>query len=130
MTESVEKLRTIVNVHEANFKPYGLQGREQTELTWVNISYDPDKGQGSFLIRFEPGAKSIAHEHTGYEEFLVLEGNIIDSDGTEYKTGDFVSLKPGSRHESHSPDGLLAIVTLRGGTGNRTLEPGEEINIL
>ncbi len=129
MPKPVEELRKVVNVYEAEFEPYGLQGVEQAELKWVNISYDEKTGQGCFLIRFEPGARSIAHEHTGFEEFLILEGDLVDSDGREYKPGDFVSFKPGSKHSSVSRTSMLAAVILREGSGNRTLGPDEEINI-
>lgn len=121
MPKPVEELRKVVNVYEAEFEPYGLQGVEQAELKWANISYDEKTGQGCFLIRFEPGARPIAHEHTGFEEFLILEGDLVDSDGREYK--------PGSKHSSVSRTGMLAAVILREGSGNRTLGPDEEINI-
>lgn len=129
MSQTPDELRTIVNIHEARYRPYALQGPRQSELTWANLSYDEKTGQGCFLIRFRPGARSIPHEHTGVEEFLILEGDLVDSDGREYGGGDFVSMKPGSRHDSYSRKGMVALVVLRGGTGNRTLEEGEEINI-
>ena len=121
--------RKVINVNTVKLVPYGLQGRSQSDLTWYNVSYDPKTGQGVFLVRFTPGGLSIAHEHTGFEEFLMLEGDLIDSDGTLYKAGDFVSLKPGSRHMSYSPSGLYVLVVLRGGKGFRTLGPRERINI-
>ena len=33
-------------------------------------------------MRMEPGAVTIAHDHAGMEEFLILEGDLVDSDGT------------------------------------------------
>lgn len=123
------KWRTVVNVKTAKLVPYGLQGKKQTDLTWYNVSYDPRKGQGVFLIRFKPGGLSVAHEHLGFEEFLILEGTVIDSDGAVYRAGDFVSLKPGSKHLSYSPRGTYALVILRGGKPSRTLRAGERINI-
>ena len=95
MTEKLASYRSIVNADTAEFVPYGLQGTEQSDLTWCNISYDDETGQGSFLIRFKPGSSSINHEHIGYEEFLVLDGEVEDSDGMVYRKNDFVSLKPG-----------------------------------
>ena len=120
MSEKLASFRTIVNVETAEFVPYGLQGTEQSDLTWCNISYDDASGQGSFLIRFKPGAKSIHHEHVGYEEFLVLDGEIEDSDGAIYRRNDFVSLKPGSKHFSVSHTGCTVAVFIRGGF--RTLD--------
>ncbi len=123
------KWRTVVNVRTAKLVPYGLQGKKQTDLTWHNVSYDEKTGQGVFLIRLAPGAISIPHEHIGFEEFFMIEGSIIDSDGAVYKAGDFVSLKPGSKHFSYAPHGAYALVILRGGKPSRTLKPGERLNI-
>ena len=125
MTEKLASYRSIVNVETAEFVHYGLQGTEQSDLTWCNISYDEKTGEGSFLIRFKPGASSIKHEHVGYEEFLVLDGEVEDSDGTVYRKNDFVSLKPGSKHFSASPTGCTVAVFIRGGF--RTLDDGEPV---
>ncbi len=43
-----------------------------------------------------PGAVTRPHTHPGYEEFLVIEGEAIESDGRVPKTGDFVRFGPGS----------------------------------
>ena len=41
---------------------------------------------------------TIAHDHAGMEEFLVLEGDLVDSDGTTFGPGDFVSYEAGTHH--------------------------------
>ena len=51
-------------------------------------------------MRMEPGAVTIAHDHAGMEEFLVLEGDLVDSDGTTFGPGDFVSYDAGTHHNS------------------------------
>jgi anti-sigma factor ChrR (cupin superfamily) len=58
----------------------------------------------------EPGASSAPHRHGGAEEFLVIEGEIIDNDGVVYRAGDVVWLAPGTEHSSHSPNGALIAV--------------------
>ena len=50
----------------------------------------------------------------GYEEFLILEGELIDSDGTIFKKGDFISYKPESGHYSHTKKGCLILTFMRG----------------
>ena len=75
------------------------------------------------MLRMEPGSRSKPHEHQGHEEFLLLEGHLIDIDGVEYKTGDYVELLPGSTHSSHTVDGCLLMVILRG--QNRPLSDDE-----
>ena len=124
--EKLSALRKMVNVRTAEWQTYYLQGEPQPDISWCNLSYDEATGQGCFLARFRPGGRSIAHEHLDYEEFFVLDGEIEDSDGTVYRTGDFVSLKPGSRHFSVSPTGCTTAVFIRGGF--RTLEPGEPVS--
>ena len=73
---------------------------------------DPATGQGLSLIKFLPGASSSLHRHSGWEEFVVLEGSLIDPDGAVYETGDAVSLPPGSIHASRSETGCVTAVTI------------------
>jgi anti-sigma factor ChrR (cupin superfamily) len=79
-------------------------------MSWLPISYDKDTGQGCYAMRMEPGAATIAHDHPGYEEFLILEGELIDDDGTVFKTGDLVSYAPGTYHNSRTETGCLIAV--------------------
>ena len=71
----------------------------------------------------DAGARSNPHEHTGHEEFLVLDGELIDCDGQSFKSGDYVHFQPGSKHSSSSPEGCTLLVILRG--NNRALRPDE-----
>ena len=123
---SLDAARKKVNYKTAKYKTYSLQGRPQPDLSWHNISYDEKEQAGIFLIRFQPGGTSIPHEHLGYEEFVMLEGEIEDSDGTVYRSGDCVSLAPGSKHVSVSRSGATAVVFVRGGF--RTLKDGEKVD--
>lgn len=118
--------RTLVNWKTAKFEPYYLQGETQTDISWFNISYDEKTGTGFFLVKFKKGGRSIPHEHLGWEEFIILEGQIEDSDGTVYKAGDCVSLKGGSRHVSTSRTGVTTAVFIRGGF--RTLSKREKVH--
>lgn len=115
MAGTLDSMRQVVNVDDATWQPYSLQGEIQKDCSWCNLSYDETAGEGCFLFRFGPGARSIAHEHVGYEEFLIVSGSVEDHDGVTYKQGDFVSLKPGSRHWSKSPEGATVAVFIRGG---------------
>ena len=117
--------RHIVATGDAALVPFDRYGEPIPKLSWRPISYDAGSGQGCFIMRFEPGGRSLPHEHTGYEEFVVLEGTLIDNDGAVFRAGDMVSFKPGTRHFSHAPDGCLLAVFMRG--VNRPLEAGEDI---
>jgi len=125
MQKPMRELRNVVNFKDADFKTYGLQGAEQSDLSWCNISYDEKTGNGAFIIKFDPGGVSIEHEHLGFEEFVLLEGDLTDHDGYRYNVGDVVSLPSGSRHRTVSENGAIVAVFVR--DGFRTLSSGEEM---
>ena len=50
----------------------------------------------------------------GYEEFLMMDGELTDPDGKIFKKGDFVTFEPGSKHSSFSKNGCLVLVFMRG----------------
>jgi anti-sigma factor ChrR (cupin superfamily) len=102
--------RSITPITKTPFKQYDLEGPVQPEMSWLPISYRKETGVGSYLMRMEPGAETIAHDHPGYEEFMVLEGELIDSDGAVFKAGDFVSFAPGTRHSSRTETGCVLAV--------------------
>ncbi len=57
-----------------------------------------------------PGSSSQPHEHTSPEQFLVLEGEVKDNDGYVYRPGDFVLLRSGTQHSSHTETGATLAV--------------------
>ena len=135
MSASLASYRTVVNVETATFgtePPHRMKRADRSDrparggVSYCNISYDADAGEGCYLVRFAPGAGSTPHEHIGHEEFLVLDGTLTDCDGTVYRRNDFVSLKPGSKHVSVSEDGATLAVFIRGGF--RALDESEEVH--
>ena len=82
-------------------------------MSWHKISYDKKKGQGTYVLKMESGAKSIPHEHINYEDFYMLDGELIDADGKVLKKGDIVSFEPGSKHSSYTKNGCLILVFMR-----------------
>lgn len=102
--------RRVFNVDQADFLPYDLEGPVQAEMSWLPISYEQSSGQGCYLMRMQPGATTIAHVHPGWEEFLIVSGELIDGDGTVFRAGDFVSYEPGTRHNSRTETGCVIAV--------------------
>ena len=102
--------RRVLSAYSTPFLPYDLEGPVQPELSWLPVSFDRATGQGCYLMRMEPGAATISHEHQGMEEFLILEGDLVDSNGTVFAAGDFVSYEAGTRHDSRSESGCLIAV--------------------
>ena len=107
--------RKITNLFNVDFKPFDNYGATVPGMSWHKISYDKQNGgYGTYILKMEPNAKSLHHIHTGYEEFLMLEGELTDLDGKIFKKGDFVTFEPGSTHSSHTKVGCLILVFMRG----------------
>ena len=102
--------RRVLNAHTTPFLEYSLEGPVQPELSWLPVSYDVDSGQGCYVMRMQPGAVTIAHDHRFMEEFLILEGDLVDSDGSVFGPGDFVSYEAGTHHNSRTENGCLIAV--------------------
>ena len=92
------------------FQDYDLEGPAQPEMSWLPVSYDRTTGNGCYLMRMQPGAVTVAHEHPGVEDFLMLEGELIDDDGVVFRPGDFVSYAAGTWHNSRTETGCLIAV--------------------
>jgi anti-sigma factor ChrR (cupin superfamily) len=107
--------RKITDIYNLKFKPFDNYGKEVPGMKWHKISYDKENGgSGTYVLKMEPGAKSLFHEHTGFEEFLVLEGELIDPDGQIFKPGELITFQPGSKHSSYTKNGCLLLVFMRG----------------
>ena len=119
-----DRLTRVVNALE--FTPFDRYGDEVAKLFWNPVTFSRETGKGCFVIRFNPGGVSTPHEHYGMEEFYVLEGEVIDHDGTPYKAGDFVSLGLGVKHYSYAPNGVLVLAWLT--DTNRPVTDGETLS--
>ena len=105
--------RKITNPLNVKFEPFDNYGAPLTGMSWHKISYNKKTGQGSYILKMEPGAKSLLHKHINYEEFLVLNGELIDLDKKIFKKGDFITFEPGSTHSSYTKTGCLLLVFQR-----------------
>ena len=65
----------------------------------------------TLLLRFDPGAGYPTHRHPGGEEYLVLEGELVDA-GRTYGVGTYVFHPPGSVHRPTSQSGATVLVFL------------------
>ena len=105
--------RKITNPLNVQFEPFDNYGAPIPGMNWHKISYNKETGQGSYILKMEPGAKSLPHKHANYEEFLMLDGELIDSDNTIFKKGEFITFEPGSSHSSYTKTGCLLLVFQR-----------------
>ena|SRR5258707_5568356 len=107
----IMQLRHITSASSLPLQSYDLEGPEQLRLIrWLPIRYDRETGCGSYYFQMLPGAVTTPHRHPRYEEFFVIEGEAIESDGTVLRAGDFISFAPGSEHFTRSETGCLLIV--------------------
>ena len=107
------KKRKITDPFKIKFEPFDNYGSVIPGMSWHKITYNKNTGQGSYVLKMEPGAKSILHEHTNFEEFVMLDGELIDADNKVFKKGDIVTFEPGSTHSSCSQNGCLILVFMR-----------------
>ena len=105
--------RKITNSLNVKFEPFDNYGVPIAGMSWHKISYNEKTGQGSYILKMEPGAKSLPHKHINYEEFLMLDGELIDHDDKIFKKGDFITFEPGSSHSSYTKAGCLLLVFQR-----------------
>ena len=105
--------RKITDPFNVKFEPFDNYGDSIPGMSWHKISYNKETGQGSYILKMEPGAKSLPHKHISYEEFLVLDGELIDTDNTIFKKGDFITFEPESSHSSYTKNGCLLLVFQR-----------------
>tara|TARA_B100001250_G_C19592730_1_gene697075 strand:- start:113 stop:466 length:354 start_codon:yes stop_codon:yes gene_type:complete len=106
--------RKITKIDDLKFEPFNKYGSIIPGWSWHKISFDKKTNFGTYVSKLEPGTKTLPHIHKGYEEFLILDGELTDSDGTVFKKGDFVTFEPNSSHSSFTEKGCLILTFMRG----------------
>ena len=71
-------------------------------------------GIGFHIYRRPPGMTTRGHRHTRAEQFPVLDGDLTDSDGMEFRKGDLVFYREGSEHNSRTVGGCTLAVFISG----------------
>ncbi len=107
MTKTI-KGRQIIRTRSTAFGEYPWDP-ENTDISMLNLSYDHTTGQGSYIMRMEPGAVTEVHTHKFNEEYFIIEGDLVEPDGTVLGPGDMVIFKPGTEHNSQTVNGCLLI---------------------
>lgn len=110
--------RLIANINTAAFRPFVIDGREIPGQSFLQLDDTFPEGTGFHIYKMAPGSSSQPHEHSCHEQFLVLEGEVTDNDGHVYRPGDFVLLKQGTQHSSHTKTGATLAVFIRSAETN------------
>ena len=112
--------RQIIETRDEELLEYNRYGKIISGLKWLPLSEDEDLQHEVFIIRFGAESSSSLHRHNGYEEFYVLDGELIDADGEVFKKGDYIKFEKGTKHSSHSKTGCTLLVILYAGTNELT----------
>ena len=48
------KKRLITKTSKVKFKPFDNYGKVFKGMEWYKITYDPKKGQGSYILKMDP----------------------------------------------------------------------------
>ena len=78
----------------------------------VHLVGEPESGQVTSLVRYQPDSSFPTHDHPEGEEILVLEGVFSDEHG-DWPAGTYLLNPEGFRHAPFSREGCLLFVKLR-----------------
>lgn len=106
--------RKVANIHDARYEPFVYDDGAAFGDAVLQLNPDLPLGIGFHVYRMPAGMTTRGHRHNGHEQFLVLEGELIENDGTVFKTGDLVWLRDGTEHHSYTPNGCLLAVHIAG----------------
>jgi len=110
MKSTTKDERTVVNIHEADFQPWVMENDELHDSSTLQLDDNKPMGVGFHVYKMEPGSTTTPHEHTNNEQFLILNGELIENDGTVFREGDLIWLKKGTEHWSYTKTGCLMAV--------------------
>ena len=105
--------RRVANIFEAEYVPFELENGEGAAGSVLQLNDEQRPGVGFHVYRMEPGCHTTPHEHTDHEEFLVIQGEAVDNDGTVYRPGDLVFMKKGTEHSTYTEKGCLMAVYIK-----------------
>lgn len=106
--------RRIANIYEAAFAPFVFEDGMKLGDEMLQLDDSLPLGVGFHVYRMPPGMTTRPHRHNGHEQFLILEGELIENDGTVFRKGDLVWLRDGTEHNSQTPNGCLLAVYIAG----------------
>ncbi len=103
--------RKVSNIHDDTaYTSYDPEDVSAPGTSFIQLNPEAKRDVRFYIYRMEPGSRSTPHRHGGAEEFLMIEGELIDNDGTLYRTGDVVWLAGGTEHTSHTKTGCIVAV--------------------
>ena len=101
------KKKTVVNSEELEWIASPMPGVDRRMLDRIG----GEVARATSIVRYAPNSKFSAHEHTGGEEFIVLDGVFQDEHG-DYPVGTYVRNPPTTSHTPGSEPGCTIFVKL------------------
>ena len=102
--------RVVVNWKTCDWQPFPALWGRRDRPDVAPVRAVSGCGDGTYLMKVAPGGGAGLHAHAGRESFVVLEGALVDGDGTVLVEGDVVTYDPGTRHRTDSPEGCTLMV--------------------
>lgn len=99
--------QVVVNSEELEWVASPMAGVDRRMLDRIG----DEVARATSLVRYVPNSKFSAHEHTGGEEFIVLDGVFQDEHG-DYPVGTYVRNPPTTSHTPGSEPGCTIFVKL------------------
>lgn len=109
MSKKLDANRRVIDTRNSEYEVYDFGGPKLDNIGQLDLSYDRKTGHGAYMIRMEPGAETTAHKHTVREEYLILEGDLVEPGGLILGPGDYIIYEPGSEHSSRTVGGCLLV---------------------
>ena len=78
--------RRIANIHQAAFKPFVYPDGGALGDAVLQPDEGLPLGTGFHVCRMPAGMTTRGHRHNGHEQFLILEGELHESDGRDRKS--------------------------------------------
>ncbi len=100
----------VANIHAADYQPFVYEDGQAMGDSVLQLKDDLPLGVGFHVYRMPAGMKTRRHRHNGDEQFLILEGELIEDDGRVFREGDLVWFRDGTEHCSYTPNGCLLAV--------------------
>ena len=110
------------NFDDSDYEALSTRYVDVDALPWMDTVYegidmkilfkDETRGLMTALFRWQPGARLPMHEHVDIEQSFVLEGSLMDHEGSCSK-GQFAWRPAGSTHDAWTEEGCLIYATFQ-----------------
>ncbi|MCR9255591.1 MAG: cupin domain-containing protein [Alphaproteobacteria bacterium] len=99
--------KVILRSEDVDWVPSPLPGVDRKMLDRIG----GEVARATSIVRYAPESRFSEHQHTGGEEFIVLDGVFSDDSG-DYGPGSYVRNPPGTAHAPWSKEGCTIFVKL------------------